>query len=167
MDRIADRTITVDGFSKSYAMTGWRLGYVVASPPLIDSMIRVHQYTTVCATSFAQAGAVAALNGSQACVDEMVNEFARRREMVIAAFDDLPDALVAPQGAFYAFPKVAEGRSADDWARHLLQEHGVAVVPGSAFGTSGEGYLRISYACGRPDVERGLAAIRQAFSHST
>lgn len=166
MPRIADRTITVDGFSKTYAMTGWRLGYVVAPPQLIDSMIRVHQYTTVCATSFAQAGAVAALRGPQDSVNAMVAEFDRRRRMVVAAFADQPDMLCTPQGAFYAFPKVPAGRSDEEWARQLLHEHGVAVVPGSAFGTSGVGHVRLSYACGQVDLERGLTAMRLASSQA-
>jgi aspartate/methionine/tyrosine aminotransferase len=157
---IADRTITVDGFSKSYAMTGWRLGYVLASPALIDSMVRIHQYTTVCATSFAQAGAVAALHGAQDCVQTMVDEFNRRRRMVVAAFADLPGALVTPQGAFYAFLRGPADVPSQRWARQLLHEGSVAVVPGRAFGASGEGYVRLSYACDRTDVERGLAAIR-------
>lgn len=158
--QIAERTITVDGFSKTYAMTGWRLGYVVASPRLIDSMIRVHQYTTVCATSFAQAGAVAALRGPQDCVVDMVAEFDRRRRMVVAAFADQTGVLSTPQGAFYAYPKVPVDRSDEEWARQLLHEHGVAVVPGSAFGTCGAGHVRLSYACGRADLERGLTAMR-------
>ncbi len=160
--RIAERTITVDGFSKTYAMTGWRLGYVVAAPELIDSMIRVHQYTTVCATSFAQAGAVAALRGPQECVQVMVDEFDQRRRIVVDGFADLPGALVVPQGAFYAFVRVPAGRTSAEWARYLLDAHGVATVPGSAFGAAGEGYIRISYACGRRDVERGTALIREA-----
>lgn len=161
MAQIASRVITVDGFSKTYAMTGWRLGYVVASPELIDSMIRVHQYTTVCATSFAQAGAVAALRGPQESVQAMVEEFEQRRKLVVNAFADQPGALVTPQGAFYAFPKVPEGTSSDQWARRLLQQGGVAVVPGDAFGESGAGYVRLSYACGRTDLEHGLAVMRE------
>lgn len=166
MARIAERTITVDGFSKTYAMTGWRLGYVVASPLLIESMVRVHQYTTVCATSFAQAGAVAALRGPQDCVADMVAEFDRRRQLVVAAFADLPGGLSTPQGAFYAFPPIPVNRPSQEWARELLREQGVAVVPGSAFGAAGEGYVRLSYACGRPDVKRGLAAIRETLLRS-
>ncbi len=166
MDSIAERTITVDGFSKTYAMTGWRLGYVVASPLLIDSMVRVHQYTTVCATSFAQAGAVAALRGPQACVTAMVEEFDRRRELVVAAFADLPGGLQPPQGAFYAFPPIPANRTTLEWAHELLREHGVAVVPGSAFGAAGEGYVRLSYACSRADVQRGLVAMREMYLRS-
>ncbi|GAC1365603.1 MAG: aminotransferase class I/II-fold pyridoxal phosphate-dependent enzyme [Herpetosiphon sp.] len=161
IERIADQTLTVDGFSKTYAMTGWRLGYVVASPALVDSMIRVHQYTTVCATSFAQAGAVAALRGSQRCVAEMVAEFDRRRRAVIAACSANPALeLVMPQGAFYAFPRIAaSGLSSEQFAAQLLHEAGVAVVPGSAFGEYGEGHVRIAYACSLPNVERGMASL--------
>lgn len=162
LPRVAGRTLTIGGFSKAYAMTGWRLGYVVASPELIDVLIRVHQYTTICATSFAQAGAIVALTGSQTHLTEMVNAFDQRRRAVVRAFADLPQApLVTPTGAFYAFPNVkAFGGTSTEVATNLLQDANVAVVPGSAFGNYGEGYIRLAYSCALPDVERGLAAIK-------
>jgi aminotransferase len=163
MDKIADQTIMIHGFSKTYAMTGWRLGYVVASPHLIDIMIRVHQYTTVCATSFAQAGAIAALASPQDCVREMLSEFERRRTAIIAAFADMPGTrLVPPRGAFYAFPNVsALSPNSREFSDQLLERAAVAVVPGSAFGEYGEGHVRISYACSLSDVQRGMAALRE------
>ena len=163
MGLIADQTMMVKGFSKTYAMTGWRLGYVVASPELIEVMIRVHQYTTVCATSFAQAGAVAALNGPQDCVETMVAEFDRRRRVLVEALSNMPGvSLVPPRGAFYAFPDVAAlGDDSRQVADALLEQAGVAVVPGSAFGEYGEGHIRISYACSLSDVHRGMAAMRE------
>ncbi len=161
-ERIADQTITVNGFSKTYSMTGWRLGYVVASPALTDAMVRVHQHITTCATSFAQAGGVAALNGPQDSVAAMVSEFDRRRRAIVAAFQDMPGAsLVTPQGAFYAFPSIKSlGVTSAEFADQLLTRAGVALVGGTAFGQYGEGYLRLSYSCSFEDVQRGMAALR-------
>lgn len=165
---IAAQTLTVNGFSKAYAMTGWRLGYIVASPELTRVLLRVHQYTTVCATSFAQAGAVAALEGTQEPLRQMVAEFDRRRQAIMDAFEEMPGcALVAPQGAFYAFPRIPHGKPSAEVARELIQQAGVAVVPGSAFGEYGEGFIRIAYSCSLPDVERGMAAMREYFSQIT
>jgi aminotransferase len=165
---ITDLTLTVNGFSKSYAMTGWRLGYVVANPELIGVLVRVHQYTTVCATSFAQAGANAALRGPQESIDQMVGEFDRRRRALVEAFRQLPGAsLVNPTGAFYAFPNLsALGGTSEDIAKRLLNETGIAVVPGSAFGDYGEGYVRISYACSLADVENGMATLKDFWAKS-
>jgi aminotransferase len=160
---IAEQTITVNGFSKAYAMTGWRVGYAVASPRLIDAMIRVHQYTTICATSFAQAGAAAALNGPQDCVQSMLAEFSQRRAAIVEGIQRIPELkLVPPQGAFYAFVNVkALGASSEAVARDLLEKAGVAVVPGSAFGEYGEGYIRISFACKLALVKEGVQAIQR------
>jgi aminotransferase len=160
---IAGQTITVNGFSKAYAMTGWRVGYAAASPPLIDAMIRVHQYTTICATSFAQAGAVAALNGPQDCVQAMLAEFSQRRAALIEGIQRIPQLkLVPPQGAFYAFVNVqALGANSEAVAHDWLEKAGVAVVPGSAFGEYGEGYIRISFACKLAQVREGVQAIQR------
>lgn len=156
------RTLTIGGFSKSYAMTGWRLGYVAAPSWIIDVLIRVHQYTTVCATSFAQYGALAALTGPQECVEEMVAQYRERRQVVIDGFSEIDgQALVPPRGAFYAFPRVsALGESSVQVAEELLRGANVAVVPGVAFGENGEGHIRISYACSVEQVAKGLASIR-------
>ncbi len=164
-DGMSDFVLTVNGFSKAYAMTGWRLGYIAGTPELLRPVLRVHQYTTVCATSFAQAGAVAALRGSQDALAHMVAEFDRRRQALVAGFQSIPGcSLVTPQGAFYAFPRLPEGANSAQVSRDLLQGSGVAVVPGAAFGEYGEGYVRIAYSCSLPAVERGVALMRDYFS---
>ncbi|HZV52450.1 MAG TPA: pyridoxal phosphate-dependent aminotransferase [Candidatus Dormibacteraeota bacterium] len=153
-----ERTFTVNGFAKAYSMTGWRIGYVAAPKPLIDVMVRIVQYTTVCPTSFAQAGAVAALEGPQEPVARMRAEFDRRRHLVQQRLAAVPGLTCARlQGAFYAFPDVTSyGLSDDDLADRLLVEAGVAVVPGSAFGPGGAGHVRISYATDYDRLAIGL-----------
>ncbi|MDX1992225.1 MAG: pyridoxal phosphate-dependent aminotransferase [bacterium] len=161
-ENIAAQTITVNGFSKAYAMTGWRLGYVVAAPQIIKTLVRVHQYTTICAPSFAQAGAVAALEGPQQPMFDMIEAFDQRRQVVEAVLRETPGvSLVSPQGAFYAFPKISPlGLSSNEFAERILSEAGVALVPGSAFGDEGEGFIRIAYSCSLDDVQRGMSALR-------
>jgi aspartate/methionine/tyrosine aminotransferase len=159
-----DRTITLNGFSKAYSMTGWRLGYVAARKPFVDAMIRVHQYSTTCANSFAQMGAVAAIQGSQACVEQMVTEFRRRRDVLWQALQSMPGiSCVRPAGAFYVFPCIRDfGVSSEALALHLLHEAGVAVVPGSVFGHFGEGYLRIAYANSYENILKAVDRIDSA-----
>ena len=156
------RTMTVNGFSKTYAMDGWRLGYVAAPKALMDVLIRVHQYTTVCATSFAQAGAAAAYTGPQECVAEMVAEFDRRRRLIVSALQSMPGVrCVDPGGAFYVFPSIGSfGMSSYDFAQRLLAEAKVAAVPGSAFGKHGEGYLRMAYSASYDEIAIGMERMR-------
>jgi aminotransferase len=163
LEAIRDQTITVNGFSKTYAMTGWRVGYVAASPALISAMIRVHQYSTICATSFAQAGALAALTGPQDCVDQMTAEFARRRKIVVESIQAMPGlSLVPPQGAFYAFPNATKlGADSGTVSKLLLEKANVAVVPGRTFGEFGQGFIRISFACSLPEIEAGMNSLAQ------
>jgi aspartate/methionine/tyrosine aminotransferase len=144
-------------------MTGWRIGYVAASPSLIDAIVRVHQYSVICATSFAQAGALAALTGPQDCVTQMLAEFARRRKVVVDSLQQIPGlSLVPPEGAFYAFPSFkALGASSQEIADLLLEQANVAVVAGSAFGEYGEGYIRVSFACSLQQVKKGMHSIAQ------
>ena len=159
-----DRTITINGFSKSYSMTGWRLGYVAADANLIAVMNRVHQYSTVCACSFAQRGAVAALQGGMECVDSMVKEFDNRRKLIFKLIKEIPGFKTGdPKGAFYAFPSIKEtGMSSSEMTDFLLNEAKVAVVPGSVFGIQGEGYLRFSYATSQESIIKGLTRIKEA-----
>jgi aspartate/methionine/tyrosine aminotransferase len=161
---MADRTITLNGFSKAYSMTGWRLGYVAARKQLIDSLIRVHQYSTTCATSFAQKGAVAAYTQPQDCVREMVNEFDRRRRFLVGALEQIDGiTCVRPQGAFYVFPSIREiGVPSERLAQYLLKEANVALVPGSAFGRYGEGYLRLAYSNSYENIEAAVERIDKA-----
>jgi aspartate/methionine/tyrosine aminotransferase len=150
-----ERTITINSFSKAYSMTGWRLGYVVAPASVVDAMVPLVQHSTVCPTSFAQAGAIAALRGSQEPIEDMRLELDRRRRLVSDMLERMPGVHLTPlQGAFYAFPKV-DGHD-DQLADRLLEEAGVATVPGSAFGQAGVGHLRLSYAVDYDRLREGL-----------
>jgi len=161
---MAERTITLNGFSKAYSMTGWRLGYVAAGRHLIDAMIRVHQYSATCANSFAQKGAVAAYRGSQACVTDMVREFDRRRAFLLSALEEIDGIhCVRPQGAFYLFPSIKEYElPSEQLAYHILDHAKVAVVPGSAFGRYGEGYIRLAYSNSYENIEQAVERIDKA-----
>jgi aspartate/methionine/tyrosine aminotransferase len=156
-----DRTVTINGFSKSYSMTGWRLGYAAASVELMSALIRVHQYTTVCATSFAQVGAVAALNGPQECVEQMVAEFARRRRLVVDSLKAMPGVTCAvPDGAFYVFPSFKQlGMSSQEVSQSLLNDAFVVTVPGSDFGGYGEGHVRMAYSNSYEKLEEAMERV--------
>lgn len=156
--KMKKRTLTINGLSKTYSMTGWRLGYIATEKSLADALIRVHQYTTVCATTFAQWGAVEALNGSQDEVETMVKEFDRRRKLVVCALKDMPGiSVVEPKGAFYVFPKVkALGKTAEELSWFLLDEARIAVVPGTTMGNYGTDYIRISYATSYENLEKAM-----------
>ncbi len=160
------RTLTVNGFSKAYSMTGWRLGYVAGPREIMDVLIRVHQYTTVCATSFAQSGAVAAYRGPQEFVEDMRLEFAERRRLMLDHLERIPGVTCArPEGAFYAFPSIrAFGRPSEALAMHLLEDGLIATVPGSAFGTNGEGYLRLAYSNSRGKIEEAMERMQQSLA---
>jgi len=159
-----ERTVTVSGFSKNYSMTGWRLGFVAASPDAISAMVRIHQYVTICATSFAQWGAVAALTGPQDDVHHMVGEFDKRGALVSSALQEMPGIQVSkPAGAFYIFPSIKEtGKSSQEMAQYLLDEAQIAVVPGHVFGDFGEGYIRLSYANSYENLEMALSNMNTA-----
>lgn len=145
---MADRTLTVNGFSKSYAMTGWRVGYVAARREIISQIFKVHSHSVTCATSFAQAGAVAALTGPQECIAEMLAAYTRRRALVTDGFSAIPGLACPPiEGAFYAFVDVrGTGLDSATFATRFLDEAHVAVTPGVAFGAAGEGFVRLSFA---------------------
>ena len=159
-----ERTVIVSGFSKNYSMTGWRLGFVAASPDAISAMVRIHQYVTICATSFAQWGAVAALTGPQDEVQHMISEFDRRGAMVSSVLQEMPGIRVSkPAGAFYIFPSIKEtGKSSQEMAQYLLEEAKIAVVPGHVFGDFGEGYIRLSYANSYENLEIALSNMKSA-----
>ncbi len=143
-----ERTLIVDGFSKSYAMTGWRLGYAILPSDLVRTFDLYSVNIVSCATTFGQYAALAALQGTQQPLHDMVAEFRRRRDFLVAALNELPGVgCVTPGGAFYAFPNIREtGFEAPELARRLLEEAGVAALSGTAFGDAGHGYLRLSYA---------------------
>ncbi|MEZ3142625.1 pyridoxal phosphate-dependent aminotransferase [Halobaculum sp. MBLA0143] len=146
-----ERTVVFDGFSKAYAMTGMRLGYALGPPTAIRAMNRVHQYTMLSAPTTAQAAAVEALENCRDAVADAREEYDRRRNFLLSRFADLGIDCVRPRGAFYAFP-AAPGGDAEAFAEALLEEAGVAVVPGGVFGAGGEGHLRVSYATGLPQL---------------
>jgi aminotransferase len=155
-----DRTILLGGFSKDYAMTGWRIGYACAPPPVLAAMRKVHQYTIMSAPTTAQAAAVVALEQGSAYVDEMRREYDRRRKLIVGGFNTLGLDCFEPRGAFYAFPSIVRsGMDSDSFAMRLLEEEEVAVVPGDAFGPSGAGFVRASYATAYEQIEEALNRI--------
>ncbi|HYE90396.1 MAG TPA: pyridoxal phosphate-dependent aminotransferase [Terriglobales bacterium] len=160
-----ERTILLDGFSKSYAMTGWRLGYGVMPVPLAEHVTRLMVNSASCTASFVQLAGVAALEGEQAAVGRMVAEFRRRRDLVVDGLNRLPGVKCAlPRGAFYVFPNItATGRSSAEIAQRLLDEAGVAVLAGTAFGEHGEGYLRLSYANSEANLRKALERMEGVF----
>ncbi|MBM4441608.1 MAG: pyridoxal phosphate-dependent aminotransferase [Candidatus Rokubacteria bacterium] len=160
-----ERTILLDGFSKSYAMTGWRLGYGVMPVPLAEHVTRLMVNSASCTASFVQLAGVAALEGEQAAVGRMVAEFRRRRDLIVDGLNRLPGVKCAlPRGAFYVFPNVTgTGRSSAEIAQRLLDEAGVAVLAGTAFGEHGEGYLRLSYANSEANLRKALERMETVF----
>lgn len=159
-----ERTITLGGFSKAYSMTGWRLGYMCAPAGIISATVRVHQYTITCASSFVQDAAVTALNECADDVESMRQEYQRRKDFMVKALNDI-DGISCnnPQGAFYIFVNIKSlGMTSMEVAEYLLENAKVALVPGSAFGSEGEGYLRISYACSYEDLQDAAARIKEA-----
>ncbi len=160
-----DRTITINGFSKGYAMTGWRLGYLAADAAITTELLKVQQHTIGSAASFVQTAAVQALVGTQAPVDEMREEYQARRDLVVAGLNTLPGVRChPPEGAFYAFPNVANCGfpSSAAFAEHMLSEVHVALTPGEAFGESVQGHVRLSFATSRETIEKGIARLAEA-----
>jgi len=152
-----ERTILLGGFSKNYAMTGWRIGYACATPELLGAMRKVHQYTIMSAPTTAQAAAIAALEQGDSHVERMRLEYDRRRRLIVGGFNTLGMDCFEPKGAFYAFPSIARtGMTGDEFAMKLLEEEEVAMVPGEAFGTSGAGFMRASYATSYEKIEEVL-----------
>ncbi len=165
-----DRTITVNGFSKAYAMTGWRIGYVVAGKKLSATLRKLHYYAVLCPNAISQKAAVAALTGPQNCVQEMVTEFDRRRKLVLHELEEAIKELsyTVPKGAFYVFPNFSNFEKSDEsLASRLLKNAGVVTAPGSGFGKTGEGHLRISYSIAYDQVKEGIARIRKYLENET
>lgn len=147
LDGMQERTLLVNGFSKAFAMTGWRLGYVAGPAPIIKQMLKIHQYAIMCAPTVSQYAAVTAMTSCDGEVEKMTNEYNIRRRWLVNALNEIGLTCFDPQGAFYVFPSIkSTGLSSQEFCEQLLYKHNVAVVPGDAFGASGEGYIRISYA---------------------
>jgi aminotransferase len=160
-----DRTVLIGGFSKAYAMTGWRVGYACAPEEILEGILKVHQYQIMSAPTTAQDAAVVALTAAEPDVQRMVHEYDRRRQMFVAGLNDIGLATAEPKGAFYAFPSIrSSGLSSEQFSERLLHEHHVAVVPGSAFGPSGEGHVRATLATSYEDLEEALTRIRAFLS---
>jgi aminotransferase len=157
-----EHTVLLGGFSKAYAMTGWRIGYAAAPREIIAAMTKIHQYTMMCASTMGQVAALEALKGDQDCVREMVEDYNRRRLVIVKGLCDIGLSCFEPKGAFYAFPSIRRtGMNSEEFAERLLAEEKVAVVPGSAFGACGEGYVRCCYATSLADIEEALRRIKR------
>jgi len=163
LDGMWERTMILNGLSKSHAMTGWRLGYIAGPEPLIGEMLKIHQHSSTCAASFVQEAAVAALNGPQDYTDWMISRYKARRDRLVADLNAIPGIHCdRPQGAFYAFPNISgTGLSSLEFADRLLDAEGVAVTPGEAFGPGGEGYVRLSYANSDEMLQEGARRIKR------
>ena len=159
---IPDLTITVNGFSKAYAMTGWRLGYATAPQFILNGMLKIQQHTVSNATSFVQRAGVEALRGDQHVADAMLAEFKARRDIMIDGLAAIGVECSRPSGAFYAFANISRFGTSQDVTELLLNDAHVAVTPGSAFGQNGEGYVRISYAASRQEIVEGIKRMGQA-----
>ena len=158
LPEMKERTVFLGGFSKAYAMTGWRIGYAAATAEIIEAMTKIHQYTMMCVPIMAQMAAIEALKSGGSAVREMVADYDRRRRVMVKGLNAIGLTCFEPRGAFYAFPSVAvTGLTSEEFAEKLLVEERVAVVPGSAFGESGEGYIRCCYATALEDIREALA----------
>ncbi len=157
-----ERTVYLNGFSKSHAMTGWRLGYVMAPDYLIAPMLKIHQYTALCAPTMAQYAAIEAIEKGEKDVRSMKNEYFKRRNYIVTRFNDAGLKCHYPDGAFYVFPEISScGMTSRDFALGLLKSKKVAVVPGTAFGAVGEGYIRCSYATSMENITNALDRIAE------
>ena len=161
LDGMRERTILMGGFSKAYAMTGWRVGYVAAPAAILEGMVKVHQYGIMSAPTTAQDAALAAIVEGEADVERMLAEYDRRRRLIVDGLNALGLETFEPRGAFYAFPRIGStGLDDETFAERLLTEEHVAVVPGSAFGPSGAGHVRMCYATSYERLEEALRADR-------
>lgn len=157
-----ERTILLSGFSKAYAMTGWRVGYVCAPPQILTGIHRVHQYIIMSAPTMGQAGALEGLLHGEADVQAMVREYDQRRQVIVAGLNALGLPTFTPRGAFYAFPDIRRtGLTSDQFCEKLLREEHVAVIPGSAFGACGEGFVRVCYAASMANIKEALTRIER------
>ncbi|HNX09207.1 MAG TPA: pyridoxal phosphate-dependent aminotransferase [Methanothrix sp.] len=154
--QFSDNVITVNAVSKTYSMTGWRLGYLAAKGGALEELLKIHQYVQACASSISQAAALEAVTGPQDCVAAMRDEFRARRDLLVKGFKEMGVDLIVPDGAFYLFPKVGDG----DAVAAKLGKAGVIVVPGSAFGAGGREHIRISYAAARCQLEEALRRMK-------
>ena len=160
LEGMKERTIIISGFSKGFAMTGWRLGYICAPTEIAKAMLKIHQYTMMCAPTMAQYGAIEALKNGQHDVEEMRKSYRRRRNYMVKSLNQIGLECHSPGGAFYVFPSITKtGLSSEEFAEQLLLEERVAVVPGNVFGKGGEGHIRCSYASSMESLEESIKRI--------
>ncbi|MBN2851659.1 MAG: aminotransferase class I/II-fold pyridoxal phosphate-dependent enzyme [Clostridia bacterium] len=159
---IKDKVIYINGFSKSHAMTGWRLGFLCCHKNLLKHMIKIHQYALMCSPTMAQYAGIEALKNGEEQVEKMVSEYNRRRKFMVAGFREMGLTCYEPEGAFYVFPNITStGLTSDEFCERVLREHKVLVVPGTAFGESGEGFVRATYASSLENIKEALNRINQ------
>lgn len=159
---MTERTILLNGFSKAYAMTGWRLGFAAGPDEIIKAMLKIHQYTMLCAPTMSQFAGVSALRNCAAYVDEMVAEYDKRRRFIVKGLSELGLPCFEPGGAFYVFPSITgTGMTSEEFCEKLLFEERLAVVPGNAFGPSGEGHIRCCYAISQKKMEEALERLER------
>ncbi len=157
-----ERTVLINGFSKAYAMTGWRLGYTAAPAVILKQMLKIHQYAIMCAPTTSQYAAIEALRNGDEDIARMKEAYDERRRYLLGAFRELGMDCFEPYGAFYMFPCIKRfGMTSDEFANRLLREEKIAIVPGTAFGDSGEGYLRVSYAYSLEDLKKAIGRLRR------
>lgn len=160
IEGMRERTIVINGFSKAFSMTGWRLGYAAAPAPVIQQMFKIHQYAIMCAPTTSQFAAIEALKHCDDSVHEMVEEYNTRRRLVIEGFTSIGMPCFEPEGAFYVFPSIqSTGLSSDEFCERLLYEQRVAVIPGTAFGESGEGFVRVSYSYSKKHLMEAIQRV--------
>jgi aminotransferase len=161
-----ERTVVVNGFSKAFAMTGWRIGYALGPVPIIKAMTKLHQFAIMCAPTMAQEAAIAALSPeTEAAVQDMVEEYDARRRMLLGRLEKMGVPCFEPKGAFYIFPCIKKfGMTSEEFCEKFLYDEHVAVVPGSAFGESGEGFIRISYAKSMSDLSKAMDRLERFLS---
>ncbi len=159
---VKENTILLGGFSKAYAMTGWRIGYAAGPAEIIAAMTKIHQYTMMCVPTMSQIAAIEALRSGESSALEMVEDYNRRRGIIVKGLNDIGLTCFEPRGAFYAFPSIkCTGMTSEEFAEKLLVEEKVAVVPGTAFGKCGEGYVRCCYATSLADIEEALSRMKR------
>ena len=162
IDGMKERTLLVNGFSKAFAMTGWRLGYLAGPAPVVKQMLKIHQYAIMCSPTISQYAAIEAMENCDDDVKKMVNEYNIRRRWLVSAFNEIGLECFEPQGAFYVFPSIkSTGMTSQEFCENLLYKHKVAVVPGDAFGECGEGHIRVSYAYSLKHLTDAVACIKE------
>jgi len=161
LDSMKEQSIILNGFSKAYAMTGLRVGYVLANEKLLECMMKIHQYAMLCAPIIGQIGAIEALKNGESEVERMAKEYNRRRRVIVKRFNEIGMDCMLPEGAFYVFPSINTKMKSEEFSTGLLREQKVAVVPGNAFGDCGEGFIRCAYAASMEDINSALERIER------